>query len=80
MDATTCHVCTEAVTDTNSSVCNHCDRRFHLRLRNDADGPDCGDVRINEQYLALEFACFECLGVGRGLEDGAGEPPVGSAH
>ena len=44
-----CPVCGEAVDESNSAACNHCDERFHLRLRNDADGKDCGEVWINEQ-------------------------------
>ena len=73
-----CHVCRDPVDDTNSAVCNSCERRFHLRLRNDSDGQECGQVWINEQYLSLEFACFSCLGVALAL--GQGEPPVGSGH
>ncbi len=76
---TTCHVCGGAADATNSAVCSRCDRRFHLRLRNDADGRDCGDVWINEQYLALEFACFDCLGANMPSE-AANEPPVGRGH
>ena len=74
----TCHVCGDALPDDNAAVCNSCANPFHLRLRNDAEGRDCGDVWINEQFLSLEFACFTCL---RGAGSmGAGEPPVGKAH
>jgi len=73
-----CHVCGDPLTDTNSAVCNTCDNAFHLRLRNDAEGRDCGDVWVNEQFLALEFACFACLG--RETQTEAGEPPVGRGH
>ena len=73
-----CHVCGDPLTDANSAVCNTCGNRFHLRLRNDAEGRDCGDVWVNEQFLALEFACFTCL---RGeTADPTGEPPVGRGH
>lgn len=74
----TCHVCTEAIDASNSATCNTCGSAFHLRLRNDAEGKDCGEVWINEQYLALEFACFTCLG--RGPADAVEEPPVGRGH
>ena len=74
-----CRVCGEAVDDSNSTVCNSCEERFHLRLRNDVDGKDCGEVWINEQYLSLEFACFACLrGGGPAVE--TDEPPVGRGH
>ncbi len=81
-----CSVCRDPVDDTNSAVCNTCGNPFHLRLRQDAEGPDCGDVWINEQFLALEFACFTCLRPdgrpsGRGETAAqAGEPPVGRGH
>ena len=73
-----CHVCGDPFTDENSALCNTCGNPFHLRLRNDAEGRDCGDVWINEQFLALEFACFTCLG--REVSAEAGEPPVGRGH
>ena len=73
-----CHVCHDPITDSTSAICNTCGNRFHLRLRNDAEGRDCGEVWINEQFLSLEFACFTCLV----RETGAlsGEPPVGQGH
>ncbi len=86
-DAMTCRVCGEPADDSASAVCNNCDEPFHLRLRNDADGKDCGEVWINEQYLSLEFACFACLKgeppVGKTAEEPPGqveEPPVGHSH
>lgn len=60
-DAPRCTVCGEPADDGTSSVCNSCGERFHLNQRNDAGGKDCGAVWINEQYLALEFACQRCL-------------------
>jgi hypothetical protein len=73
-----CHVCHDPLTDSNSAVCNTCGNSFHLRLRNDAEGRDCGEVWINEQFLSLEFACFACLG--RETIVSTGEPPVGRGH
>ena len=72
-----CRICGEAADGSNSAMCNSCEERFHLRLRNDADGKDCGEVWVNEQYLSLEYACFACLGR---QAPGGGEPPVGGAH
>lgn len=65
-----CVVCGEAVDDRDSSVCNCCGERYHLNQRNDRPGKDCGAVWINEQYLALQFACQRCLGAG-----GSAPPP-----
>lgn len=44
-----------------SAECNWCDGRYHLNQRNDVEGEDCGAVWIDEQYLALQFACNTCL-------------------
>ena len=56
-----CVVCGEGVDATISAECNWCDGRFHLNQRNDVDAKDCGQVWIDEQYLALQFACNNCL-------------------
>jgi len=56
-----CAVCGEPVDEKTSSVCNVCGERFHLNQRNDMPAKDCGEVWINDQYLALEFACNRCL-------------------
>jgi hypothetical protein len=63
-----CVVCEEPVDEKSSSVCSSCGERFHLNQRNDQPGKDCGEVWINDQYLALEFACQRCL-------DAPPEPP-----
>lgn len=56
-----CVVCGEPTDETNSSICNGCGQRFHLNQRSDRPGKDCGEVWVNELYLALEFGCFNCL-------------------
>lgn len=66
-----CWVCDEAADDTNSAICHGCGQRFHLNLRNDLPGKDCGDVWINDQTIALEFGCLPCI---RG--ETAHRPPV----
>ena len=71
-----CAVCSEPVEEAASALCGVCDRRFHLNQRNDIDGKDCGEVWIDEQYLSLRFACFNCLG----RPTATGEPPVGNRH
>ena len=72
----TCAVCGETAQESSSAVCSGCDQRFHLNLRSNVDGKDCGDVWIDEQDLSLRFACFNCLG----RQGGADEPPVGEGH
>ena len=59
--ATACVVCGEAVDAKMSAECNWCDGRYHLNQRNDVEAKDCGQVWIDEQYMALQFACDKCL-------------------
>lgn len=56
-----CVVCREEADERTTSVCHSCDERYHLNERNDTDGKDCGQVWIDEQFLALRFACQRCL-------------------
>jgi hypothetical protein len=63
--ALTCAVCGEDVSPAMSAECNWCGRRFHLNQRNDVESKDCGKVWIDEQYMALRFACDDCLAGGR---------------
>jgi hypothetical protein len=70
-----CVVCGEPATFTMSAECNWCDGRYHLNQRNDVEAKDCGQVWIDEQYLALQFACNNCLPE----ERRAGDPPERSA-
>ena len=43
------------------AFCNSCGNLYHLNQRADMPGDDCGQVWINEEHLALEFACNVCL-------------------
>ncbi len=72
-----CHVCDKPLLG-DLTYCNNCDRPFHLRQRQDSADPDCGEVWINEQYLALEYACNTCLG--KHPAGDAPEPPVARGH
>jgi hypothetical protein len=56
-----CNVCGEEVDEATSSVCTSCNERYHLNQRQDRPGKDCGSVWINDELLALEFACQRCL-------------------
>ena len=72
-----CAVCGEGVDAKMSAECNWCDGRYHLNQRNDVEGKDCGQVWIDEQYLALQFACNNCL-----ASDDLPSPPtpIATAH
>ena len=72
-----CHVCGKPLLG-DLTHCNNCDRPFHLRQREASADPDCGEVWINEQYLALEYACDTCLG--KHPTGDATEPPVPLGH
>lgn len=56
-----CVVCGDVAAFTMSAECNWCDGRYHLNQRNDVETKDCGAVWIDEQFLALQFACNTCL-------------------
>ncbi len=56
-----------------SAECNWCDNRYHLNPRNDVEAKDCGEVWIDEQYLALQFACNTCI-TGPAAESRAAQP------
>jgi hypothetical protein len=59
-----CIVCHEHADAKMSAECNWCDGRYHLNQRNDVVAKDCGQVWIDEQYMALQFACDNCLARG----------------
>lgn len=75
---TDCRVCHQRLTD-EIETCNNCDRPFHLRKREDSIAPDCGELWINEQFLALEFACDICLGKVPDPDHNS-EPPIAPSH
>ncbi len=63
-----CAVCAEPVQAGASALCNQCAEPYHLVLTNDADGKNCGEVWLNEEFMTLEFGCARCLAQQRGLE------------
>jgi hypothetical protein len=77
-DQRLCVVCGSVADCSDSAVCNNCHAVFHLRLQQAGGGADCGEVRVNEQYLTLEYVCNVCLG--RGAGPGHAEPPVAPGH
>jgi DNA-directed RNA polymerase subunit RPC12/RpoP len=68
-----CVVCGEPVEARMSADCNWCNGRYHLNQRNDIEAKDCGQVWIDEQYMALQFACDNCLRDVAGQATTAGE-------
>jgi hypothetical protein len=54
-------VCGEALEPHTAASCNSCGNVYHLNQRQDIEGRDCGQVWINEEHMALEFACNTCL-------------------
>ncbi len=77
-----CTVCASPVESGASAICSGCAEPFHLVLTNEAPtgdesandvaGKNCGEVWLNEEFLALEFGCARCLVVARG----APTPPI----
>ena len=61
-----CTVCGEAVESGASALCSECGQPYHLALRNDSEAKNCGEVWLNEEFLALEFGCARCLAALRG--------------
>lgn len=77
-----CTVCHEEAEAAMTAECNWCDSRYHLNQRNDVEAKDCGQVWVDEQYLALQFACNTCLaGTERAPHAGASPaaPPAAAA-
>ena len=56
-----CIVCGQQALQGAAAICNSCGETYHLVLTQDGEGKDCGDVWLNEEVLALEFACATCL-------------------
>ncbi len=56
-----CCFCGELTRPDARSDCYRCGEYFHLRMTVTADGPDCGDVWIDDETMALQFACRNCL-------------------
>ncbi len=61
-----CAVCGGPSAPEARADCYRCGEYFHLRLTTTATGPDCGDVWIDDEVMALQFACRICLVEQRG--------------
>ena len=70
MNATVCPVCEEALGPPNVATCMGCQRDFHLQMRTDVPGKDCGDAWLHEFHMHLVFGCRECVEAGAFVEPG----------
>ena len=57
-----CRACGELTNALSNATCLRCGYAFHLALRQDLVGKDCGMVWIDEESQTLDFACDVCLG------------------
>lgn len=74
----TCTVCDEQAEAAMTAACNWCNSRYHLNQRNDVEAKDCGQVWVDEQYLALQFACNTCLAAADRISQPAARQPARS--
>jgi hypothetical protein len=73
MTTATCPICEEVLAPPNLASCHVCRRDFHLQMRMDVEGKDCGLVWLHEEHMHLVFGCNECLNAGLfGGVEGAG--------
>ena len=79
MSRAACPVCGDPLDGPNVATCQVCGRDFHLIMRTDVDGKDCGHVWIHEERLYLEFACRGCLEASAGTANAAARPPERAA-
>ncbi|MFQ5382135.1 MAG: hypothetical protein ACE5EF_11050 [Dehalococcoidia bacterium] len=56
-----CRACGDDITPDFEAWCNSCGEAYHLNQRAGDESRDCGKVWINEEHMALEFACNVCL-------------------
>ena len=72
-EAASCVVCGEPLRADGQADCYSCGQFFHLALTATAGVEDCGQVWIDDEVMALQFACNGCLGE-KGAAD---EQPAG---
>ena len=73
-----CCVCGELTRPDARSDCYRCGDYFHLRLTTTDTGPDCGDVWIDDETMALQFACRNCLDQQGSAPDPSSPSPTAS--
>ncbi len=65
MTITICSVCEEELSGPNMATCLACQRDFHLQMRVDFAGKDCGEVWLHDARMHLMFGCSQCIEAGR---------------
>lgn len=60
-DAKVCGICGDATDATPIVLCIECLTPFHLRLRKDESGKDCGDAILGDS-MGIEMICNNCIG------------------
>ena len=70
-----CIVCGDEAPQGAAAICNGCGEIYHLVLTQNGEGKDCGEVWLNEEVLALEFACANCIAAQGRQPAGEQQPP-----
>ena len=60
-DEPSCAVCGRPLRPDAQADCYSCGQYFHLGLTANSDVEDCGQVWLDDEVLALQFACNRCL-------------------
>ena len=60
-DISSCAVCGHPLRPDAQADCYSCGQYFHLGLTANSDVEDCGQVWLDDEVLALQFACNRCL-------------------
>ena len=72
-DVAACAVCDGPLRSDAQADCYSCGRFFHLGLTADSEVDDCGQVWIDDEVLALQFACNRCIAEQMGVDEQVGE-------
>ena len=59
--ASACVVCAAPLQTDAQADCYRCGGYFHLALTTNSSVEDCGQVWIDDEVMALQFACNGCL-------------------
>lgn len=68
-DVAACVVCDGPLRVDAQADCYSCGRFFHLGLTADSEVDDCGQVWIDDEVLALQFACNRCIAEQMGVDE-----------
>ena len=70
-DAKVCGICGDADEPTPVVECIECLLAFHLTMRKDRPGKDCGDAILGES-MGVEMICNNCIDLRRTGDDPSG--------